>query len=644
MMASRFTQISSVLRIVRGERDALVRTTHFKATVENVSTVTIERKTMSTKTTFKRVALVAVAAMGLGLLSVAPSSATVQVDTLTISSATSATTPTVAATTTVTQSFLGIAGDATTVTASVVSMPAGNIAVPVLTSNPGLDANGSTAISGSGLVGTFSDTSVAYAAAKAVYTATFTPALAGTYVFKFTAANGVVPVLAAPVTWTITVSATNTTVTAANSTSILNAGASIAGVADVAVAATKVVGTGLAGAQAATIVVTPRNSAGTDLTATTQLTVSISGPGTLGIGAGASGNSIGRSIIGVLGDNTIGVYSDGNAGSGVVTISAGTTVLATETVTFFGTATTLTATVIDSVIADGVANAAVLVVAKDALGFVVPTQALTVTSSNTAVIASGTTTSATAVVAAAGTAGTVTVTPVAASHGSVTLTFSDAATTPVIASTTATIIVSSASVATSVPSIAFDKASYLPGEKMTVTLSAVDANGLPVPNTVTAASLLTAAGLTSNVALQGFVSPAGVLTDGKVTAAGYAPLVSGDVAMTGTGANTAATALSATATVAGGDAAAALEAANDAYDAANYAADAADAATTAAEEATAAAVAAGDAATAAQESADAALAAVTDLGLKVTGLISALRAQITSLTNLIVKIQKKVKA
>ena len=57
----------------------------------------------------------------------------------------------------------------------------------------------------------------------------------------------------------------------------------------------------------------------------------------------------------------------------------------------------------------------------------------------------------------------------------------------------------------------------------------------------------------------------------------------------------------------------------------------------------AAAVAAGDAATAAQESADAALAAVTDLGLKVTGLISALRAQITSLTNLIVKIQKKVK-
>ena len=75
MKRSLNTQVSSVLRIVRGERDALVRTTHFKATVENVSNVTIERKIMSTKTTFKRVALVAVAAVGLGLLTAVPSNA-----------------------------------------------------------------------------------------------------------------------------------------------------------------------------------------------------------------------------------------------------------------------------------------------------------------------------------------------------------------------------------------------------------------------------------------------------------------------------------------------------------------------------------------------------------------------------------------
>jgi len=83
MKRSITTQVSSVLRIVRGERDALVRTTHFKAAVENVSIATIERTIMSTKTTFKRVALVAVAAVGLGLLTAVPSSAATSVQTTT---------------------------------------------------------------------------------------------------------------------------------------------------------------------------------------------------------------------------------------------------------------------------------------------------------------------------------------------------------------------------------------------------------------------------------------------------------------------------------------------------------------------------------------------------------------------------------
>ncbi|CAB4979565.1 unannotated protein [freshwater metagenome] len=643
-MASRFTQISSVLRIVRGERDALVRTTHFKATVENVSNVTIERKIMSTKTTFKRVALVAVAAMGLGLLSVVPSSATSQMDTLTISSATGTmTVGGTAATTTVTQSFLGVQSDTMTVTMSLVSAPATNSVVPTLTNIAPSSVNGLGVVNG--LVGTIWDTGSAsvYTTTTASYTVTMDAAsIAGTYVMKFTPANSTTVAAVAPaVTWTVVVSAANTAVTAADSTSWINAGVAVPTV-DVAISAPKAAVVPSASNPAANIFVTPNNSVPALQNAT--LSVSISGPGTLGIGTSMADalNTQGRNITGAAGDRYITVYADGNAGESVITISAGTTVLATETVHFYGAATTLTATVIDSVIAPSVAKTAVLVVAKDALGYVVPQAAITVTSSNTAVIASGTSLSATAAEAADGTAGTVTVTPLALSHGSVTLTFSDSATTPVMTSTTATIIVSSASVATSVPSIAFDKASYLPGEKMTLTLSAVDANGLPVPNTVTAASLVGT--LTANAALQGFTTPTAALTDGKITATMYAPLLSGDVVITGTGLNTAETALTATTTVAGGDAAAALEAANDAYDAANYAADAADAATTAAEEATAAAVAAGDAATAAQESADAALAAVTDLGLKVTGLISALRAQITSLTNLIVKIQKKVKA
>ena len=76
-----------------------------------------------------------------------------------------------------------------------------------------------------------------------------------------------------------------------------------------------------------------------------------------------------------------------------------------------------------------------------------------------------------------------------------------------------------------------------------------------------------------------------------------------------------------------------------------------DAAAAAAEEATAAANDATDAALSAAEAAEAATAmaqeavdAVAELSASVTKLISALRAQITTLTNLVVKIQKKVKA
>ena len=72
-----------------GERDVSARATHLKAEIGNVSISTTERKQMSSKTTFKRIALVAVAALGLGVLSVAPSSAAINAtdETLTLSAA-----------------------------------------------------------------------------------------------------------------------------------------------------------------------------------------------------------------------------------------------------------------------------------------------------------------------------------------------------------------------------------------------------------------------------------------------------------------------------------------------------------------------------------------------------------------------------
>jgi len=83
-------------------------------------------------------------------------------------------------------------------------------------------------------------------------------------------------------------------------------------------------------------------------------------------------------------------------------------------------------------------------------------------------------------------------------------------------------------------------------------------------------------------------------------------------------------------TAAADAAAEAIDAANAATDAANLAAEAADAATVAAEEA--------------RDAADAATAAVEELGTQVATLMSALKAQLTTLANTVAKIAKKVKA
>jgi trimeric autotransporter adhesin len=84
-------QVSPVIRISRGERDASARATHLKAASKKYLETTIERKQMSTTTTFKRIALVAVAALGLGVLSSVPSQASIPAGNITISGQTNGT-------------------------------------------------------------------------------------------------------------------------------------------------------------------------------------------------------------------------------------------------------------------------------------------------------------------------------------------------------------------------------------------------------------------------------------------------------------------------------------------------------------------------------------------------------------------------
>jgi hypothetical protein len=84
-------QVSPVIRISRGERDASARATHLEAASKKYLETTIERKQMSTTTTFKRIALVAVAALGLGVLSSVPSQASIPAGNITISGQTNGT-------------------------------------------------------------------------------------------------------------------------------------------------------------------------------------------------------------------------------------------------------------------------------------------------------------------------------------------------------------------------------------------------------------------------------------------------------------------------------------------------------------------------------------------------------------------------
>ena len=85
---------------------------------------------MSTKTTFKRFAIVAVAALGLGVLSVAPSSATVGTQTITVGAGSSTTALNYDSSTGATFSWSARmdSGDSTTVQVATKSIPSGAVA------------------------------------------------------------------------------------------------------------------------------------------------------------------------------------------------------------------------------------------------------------------------------------------------------------------------------------------------------------------------------------------------------------------------------------------------------------------------------------------------------------------------------------
>ena len=687
------------VRIHGGEFDASARAMHrdgmtssFQAAVETVSIATNERKQMSTKTTFKRIALVTVAALGFGVMSIVPSSAAVNSDTLVVVDGTAAIGETSTSTSaTATLTFLPSATtDSMSVTAALFSAPAGNTALPILSlvettsanvtdtktviaadyDNLKVLASNETLTPASQIRSWTASNTPVYVAGKTasvitgakwkVYLSATGASVAGTYVVRITPSASPSGQTSTYKDVTIVVSATVTNADS-TSTAYLVAGETLTATTATDLVSVVSANTADASNAAAIIKVTEANAAGT---ANESLTVTISGPGTLGSGLAATFNSstnttiasVGRSITAKYGNNGtaavtyIGVFADGTSGEATITITGTTsgTVIGTKKVLFSGTTiTTITAAVVNSVVGvvGDAKTGAISVVAKDSNGYQIYNPTVYVTSASTAIIS--TSYSNTCTWDGTDLVSYCNVTPVAAGTASITVgnRATAAATTPTTAVTSNAVSLRVGSTTPATATLAFDKASYTPGEKATITLTVKDSTGNAVSGSAdntTYPTIFATGGVTSTYAFYtGSDTTTAVFAqigaDTNVqTWTVFMPLNAATVTITGVAgasfpAAYQATKITATATVTeSAGTAASIDAANEATDAANAATDAANAAAEAADAATAAA----------QDAAD----AVAALSTEVAGLIAALKAQITSLTNLVIKIQKKVKA
>jgi hypothetical protein len=466
---------------------------------------------MSTTTNFKRIALVAVAALGLGVLSSVPTTAAINADTVTLSAttATQTTAETYTATSAVvTVSFFGAELDSMSITAALTAAPALNTALPTLqlieTSSALVDTDtlpakvapkGETFTANKAVqVGAIAGT-VVTTAKFAVYltkdNGLLAPSVAGAYGVKITpAAIGNSGALQGSVAQTLTITVTEaatlaTTAAAATSTFVMTKGAATAvdpaiHTVDSSVVVSKTVPD--TQNDVASIKIVTKNAAGG--AAKESITVAISGSGQLAVSATAAGVTTpqGRSLLAANGDY-VGIYPDGTEGVGTITFtgSVSGTLLATKKVTFYGPVASFVATSAGAIVAPGAATTnAVTFVAKDSAGNTLSNEETGDTwyaFSSDATIA----TVSTAVLGAGDyqvDSGVVSVTGVKA--GSVTITIGNKSTLALstIKSNAATVRVGSTAIAS--VTLAFDKTTYAPGEKAVVTLTPLDATNLPI--------------------------------------------------------------------------------------------------------------------------------------------------------------------
>ncbi len=219
-----------------------------------------------------------------------------------------------------------------------------------------------------------------------------------------------------------------------------------------------------------------------------SLTATISGAGLVGSGSNhATISALGRSIS-VAAGNYIGVFSDGTSGVGTVTITTQSgAVLATESVTFYGDIAKVVTTVKKPVIATGSNADAISAVAYDSNGVKVGAGTLSVTSDTLSVISNSATTASIVDGEAL-----FSLTGVATGKAGIVV----KAGTVTADTVTVRVEGSAASI-----KLSFDKATYNSGEAATITLSVLDASGL-VLSGKTHANLL-ASGISSSYSFNG---------------------------------------------------------------------------------------------------------------------------------------------
>jgi hypothetical protein len=630
-------QVSSAIRILREERDASARATHLKAAIRKFLITTNERKQMSTKTNFKRIALVAVAALGMGVLSSAPSQASIVEGSFSLTAAAGTATygksdSTTAAT--ITLKFTSTAADTAVVSFIAQTKPAdgtspyifvhghtlgqatqetasATIAGAVDTStstgqavprvfNNKLNKAAWTAQTGSDTVTLTGVTnSVASATYKVSMDSTTGTRVAGTYTYTalafFYSGSDAVKSASATVTFTVAALASNST-TASGSYSTAYLTAAGGGTSDEIVNALSTAST----TPAAVLEVKLRNSS--NVTSARESVTVTTTAGTVG----QSGGAFGRSLVFAYNTTdsiTVYVRPDGTAGTATITVSTPSVTFPTKQIIFYAAAPkTLVASAINTAPGSS-ATTAIAVVAKDANGNMWAGDLYTYSSATSVISNDG---SASCSYVSANSRHECTVTGVAA--GDATITVRDAA-------TVATSTVSSNAVALTITQqpaasvkLSWDKATYAPGEKATLLVSVVDSAGKSVASGTYAnlfatggISLSTAGGNGSDTLTAVSITTVslaalalGTLTTPVKAYTVYMPASGGTVTAKATGGTSLPPAgqvdVSASATV--------------------------------------------------TDSAAAALAAVTALATTV----ASLRTLITTLTNLVLKIQKKVKA